>query len=134
MQRDKDDILRYGNESLLELLSVVDNLDMALRHSADAQSRALLRGVEMTMREFRRVLRSSDRRDRGIRNAFRSFASSCHDDGRRPDIDEMTVVGEKKGLCWRQGSQALDGGCIKSVQNNRNNFNNFILLRRKRDG
>ena len=57
VQRDKDDILRYGNESLLnELLSVVDNLDMALRHSADAQSEGIIKGVEMTMREFRRVL------------------------------------------------------------------------------
>lgn len=100
VQRDKDDILRYGNESLLnELLPVVDNLEMALRHSADAQSEGIIKGVEMTMREFRRVLEKFGLVE--IEALEMHFDPSLHHAMtmvERPDIDEMTVVGElRKG-------------------------------------
>ncbi len=100
VQKDKEDILKYGNESLLnELLPVIDNLEMALRHSADAQSEGIIKGVEMTMREFRRVLEKFGLVE--IEALGMHFDPSRHHAMtmvERPDIDEMTVVGElRKG-------------------------------------
>ena len=36
VQREKEDLIKYGNEDILyHLLPVMDNLEMALKHSAD---------------------------------------------------------------------------------------------------
>ena len=50
-QKEKEDLLRYGNESLiLEILPVVDNLERALSHaSGDECSSAINEGVRMTL-------------------------------------------------------------------------------------
>ncbi len=57
-QRDREEYLKYANESLLrDLISVLDNLDRALeaaRQRGDAAS--VVEGVELVQREFRRVL------------------------------------------------------------------------------
>ena len=60
-QRDREDYVRYANESLLrELIPILDNFDRALgaaRTSADGDSgRRLLEGVELIQREFLKVL------------------------------------------------------------------------------
>ena len=56
--RDKKDLVKYANESLLfELLTSLDNLDTALEHaSGDASGDGLREGVEMTRRELLRTL------------------------------------------------------------------------------
>jgi len=57
--RDRQDLLKFGNESFLrELLPVIDNLDRAVEHARDAEgdNQGLLEGVEMTLGQFRRVL------------------------------------------------------------------------------
>jgi len=55
-QREKEDLIKYSNEDILyHLLPVIDNLEMALKHSADNVSEALVKGVEITLREFQRV-------------------------------------------------------------------------------
>lgn len=57
VQKDKEELLKYGNESLLyELLPVIDNLEMALKHSDHNTSDGLVKGVEITLREFQRVM------------------------------------------------------------------------------
>jgi len=59
VQRDRQDLLRYGNEHLLrELLPAIDNLDRAVQHAKEAsESReGLLEGVEMTLNQFQRAL------------------------------------------------------------------------------
>lgn len=56
VQRDKEDLARYSKEDVLyNLLPVIDNLEMALRHSGDNLSEGLVKGVEITLREFQRV-------------------------------------------------------------------------------
>jgi len=57
-QRDREEYLKYANESLLrDLIPVLDNLDRAIeaaRQRGDAAS--VVEGVELVQREFRRVL------------------------------------------------------------------------------
>jgi len=56
IQREKEDLIKYSNEDILyHLLPVMDNLEMALKHSADSVSEGLVKGVEITLREFQRV-------------------------------------------------------------------------------
>lgn len=58
--KEKEDLIRYANESLIyELLSIIDNLEMALKHSMEGNSEAhhaLVKGVENTLRELNRTL------------------------------------------------------------------------------
>src|SRR5512139_959753 len=57
--KDKEDLVRYSNESLLfELLPFIDNLEMCLRHSAEAPQgiQTLVQGVENTLRELKRTM------------------------------------------------------------------------------
>jgi molecular chaperone GrpE len=57
VNKDKDELIKYGNESLLyELLTVLDNLDMALKHAPDNISSGLVQGVEITYRELMKTL------------------------------------------------------------------------------
>lgn len=57
MQRDKEELVKYCNESILyEILPVIDNLEMALSHATDDVSEGLVKGVEITLREFQRVM------------------------------------------------------------------------------
>jgi len=60
VQRDRQDLLKFGNENLLrELLPVVDNLDRAVAHAREAgatDQQGLLEGVEMTLGQFHKVL------------------------------------------------------------------------------
>ncbi len=54
--REKEDISRRAGEELIkELLPTLDNLETALKHATDA-SGGLAQGVEMTLRELKRVL------------------------------------------------------------------------------
>jgi molecular chaperone GrpE len=57
-QRDREDYLRYANESFLrELIPVLDNLDRALDAARAADNAAnVIEGVELIKREFLRVL------------------------------------------------------------------------------
>lgn len=58
-QREKEDLAKFANESILrEILPVVDNLERALQHAAqgEGQDASLLQGVEMTLGQFRKVL------------------------------------------------------------------------------
>jgi molecular chaperone GrpE len=57
-QRDRDDYVKYANESLLrDLLPVLDNLDRALAAArGSAEGAGLVAGVELIQRELLRVL------------------------------------------------------------------------------
>lgn len=58
LEREREDIICYGNEQLLrELLPVVDNLERALQHGeSQSDPGALREGVELTLRNFLTVL------------------------------------------------------------------------------
>jgi molecular chaperone GrpE len=56
--RNKEEQLKYANESLLkDLLTVVDHLELALQHSYDKKNlNSLSEGVELTLKELKTVL------------------------------------------------------------------------------
>jgi len=58
MQKEKADLLKFGNESLLRaLLPVLDNLNRAIEHGKNANENSpLLGGVEMVQKEFLTIL------------------------------------------------------------------------------
>ncbi len=58
MQRDLADFRRYANEQIaLELLTVVDHLGLALKHSSEGgAAQGLQQGVELVYRQLRDVL------------------------------------------------------------------------------
>jgi len=57
-QKDKQDLIKYGNETLTkQLLPVADNLEKALDHSKDEKSiEALREGVDLTLKGLINVL------------------------------------------------------------------------------
>ena len=49
VQKEKEEILKYGNESLLlEILPVIDNMERALAHASDETMTAVIEGVQLT--------------------------------------------------------------------------------------
>jgi molecular chaperone GrpE len=103
VQREKDDLIKYSNEDILyHLLPVMDNLEMALRHSADNVSEALIKGVEITLREFQRVTEKFGLVP--IPAAGRPFDPSVHhamSQVERADMEDKTVVEEfRKGYMF----------------------------------
>jgi len=104
IQREKEDLIRYGNESLLyELLTVLDNLEMALKHTTDNLSEGLVKGVEITLRELKRVTEKFGLSQ--IEALGRPFDPALHhamSQVERADVDDKTVVEEfRKGyMLW----------------------------------
>ncbi|GAB4412673.1 MAG: nucleotide exchange factor GrpE [Thermodesulfovibrionales bacterium] len=100
VQKEKEDLIRYGNESLLyELLIVLDNLEMALKHSTDNLSEGLVKGVEITLREMQKVTEKFGLTQ--IEALGKSFDPSLHhamSQVERADVEDKTVIEEfRKG-------------------------------------
>ena len=100
-QKDKEELVRYGNESLLyELLTVFDNLDMALQHSTNSSiTEGIVKGVEITLRELHRVAEKFGLTPISALN--KPFDPSLHHaiaQVERDDVGDKTVVEEfRKG-------------------------------------
>lgn len=58
MQKEKGDLIKFGNENLLKaLLPVLDNLERAIEHArAFKENSSLLEGVELVQKQFLTVL------------------------------------------------------------------------------
>jgi molecular chaperone GrpE len=57
VNKDKEELIKYSNENLLyELLPVIDNLEMALKHASNNVSSGLVQGVEITLKELQKTL------------------------------------------------------------------------------
>ncbi len=57
VNKDKEELVRYGNESLiLELLPILDSLELALKHASGESGAGIVQGVEMTLKELQRTL------------------------------------------------------------------------------
>jgi len=57
VNKDKEDLVRYGNESLLyELLPAIDNLELAMKHASGDVNSGFVQGVEVTLKELQRTL------------------------------------------------------------------------------
>jgi len=102
LQKEKEELAKYGNESLLDaLLPVIDNLEMALKHATDTTD-GLVKGVEITLRELLRVLEKFGVAP--IPAAGRTFDPAVHhamSQVERPDLADKTVVEEfRKGYTY----------------------------------
>src|SRR4030043_498179 len=78
VNKDKEELVKYGNESLLyELLPVIDNLEMALKHASDNVSAGVVQGVEITLKELQKTLektcREAGKRRDGRRNKDKNY-------------------------------------------------------------
>ncbi len=105
VQKDREDLIKYSNESLLyELLPALDNLEMALKHSSEANSESLIKGVENTLREFSRILekfglKSIDALGKPFDPAYHHAMSQVE----RDDVEGNTVVEEfRKGYLYNE--------------------------------
>jgi molecular chaperone GrpE len=104
VNKDKEEIFKYGNESILyELLPVIDNLEMALKHATNSVSEGLVQGVEITLKELQRTLEKfglSPIEANG--KPFDPLVHHAMTQIERDDVDEKTVVEEfRKGYMFR---------------------------------
>jgi molecular chaperone GrpE len=60
--REKQDVLRFGNETLIkELLPVIDNLERAIEHAGKTEeAKAIAEGIALTLNGFLKVLEKFD--------------------------------------------------------------------------
>lgn len=95
--RQKEEQVKYANESLLkDLLTVIDHLELAIKHSSDDKvSDSLAKGVEMTLKELKTLMERyglvnidaiGEPFDPNIHHAM----SQIEDD----EVDENTVIEE----------------------------------------
>lgn len=99
--RQKEDQLKYANESLLkDLLTVIDHLELALQHSSnDKVSDPLAQGVEMTLKELKTLMEryglvNVDSIGKLFDPNIHHAMSQIEDDG----VEENTVIEEfRKG-------------------------------------
>jgi molecular chaperone GrpE len=96
VNRDKEELVRYGNESLLyELLPAIDNLELALKHATCDDVGGIVQGVEMSLRELQRTLEKFGLSR--IEAAGKCFDPAVHhamSQVERNDMDEKMVAEE----------------------------------------
>ena len=95
--KEKQDVLKYGNETLLqELIPVVDNMERALEHAAHADDvKAISEGVQITLNQFLKVLEKAG--VERIEAVGQKFDPNVHEALYQEDRDDMepdTVVSE----------------------------------------
>jgi molecular chaperone GrpE len=98
--KDKEELIKYGNETLLhELLPVIDHLEMALKHAINNVSTGLVQGVEITLKELKKTLQKFGLTEiEADGEAFDPLIHHAMVQVDREDIDENTVVEEyRKG-------------------------------------
>jgi len=96
VNKDKEDLIRFGNESLLyELLPAIDNLELALKHASGEANSGLVQGVEVTLKELQRTLEKFGLVR--IEAAGKPFDPTVHhamSQIERDDIDEKMIAEE----------------------------------------
>lgn len=94
--KEKEELVKYGNESLLyELLPVIDSLELALKHASGEENSGLVQGVEMTLKELHRTLEKFGLSR--IESVGREFDPAVHHamtQVEREDLDEKMVAEE----------------------------------------
>ena len=105
VNKEKEDLARYGNESLLyELLPVIDNLELALRHATGDINSGLVQGVEVTLKELQRTLEKFGlTRIEAARQPFDPSLHHAMSQVEREDMDDKMVVEEfRAGYRYRE--------------------------------
>jgi molecular chaperone GrpE len=105
VQKDREELIKYSNESLVyELLPALDNLEMALKHSAEKNSESLIKGVENTLRELNRILEKFG--VKFVEAVGKPFDPAYHhamSQVEREDVENNTVVEEfRKGYLYNE--------------------------------
>jgi molecular chaperone GrpE len=108
VRKEKEEFFAYCNEDLLyELLPVIDNLEMALKHTSDGSQDALQslkQGVENTLRELNRTLEKFGLK--AIESAGRPFDPAYHhamSQIERQEVADKTVIEEmRKGYQYKE--------------------------------
>lgn len=105
VQKDREELIKYSNESLVyELLPALDNLEMALKHSAEKNSESLIKGVENTFRELNRILEKFG--VKFVEAVGKPFDPAYHhamSQVEREDVENNTVVEEfRKGYLYNE--------------------------------
>lgn len=105
INKEKEELLHYGNEKLLsELLPIMDNLELALKHASDNVPEGLVQGVEMTLKELNKTLEKFGLRS--IEADGKPFDPAVHHamtQVERDDVEENTVVEEfRKGYMLKE--------------------------------
>jgi molecular chaperone GrpE len=100
INKDKEELIRYGNETLLyEILPFVDHLEMALKHATNEVSSGLVQGVEITLKELKKTLEKFGLTE--IEAEGKPFDPVIHhamSQVERDDVDDQLVVEEfRKG-------------------------------------
>lgn len=100
VQKEKDELIKYSTESLVaELLPVIDNLESALNHVCDVKTTNLAKGVELTLKELKKILATRGLQE--IESKGKPFDPKYHEamgEVTRDDLDKRTVVEElRKG-------------------------------------
>lgn len=101
--REKQDLLKFGAESLLlELLTVIDTLELALSHANEDSSNGLRQGIEMTLKEFYRILdKFGIKKLEALGKPFDPTVHEAMSQVVRSDVDNGTVVDEfRKGYLY----------------------------------
>ncbi|MEJ2183570.1 MAG: nucleotide exchange factor GrpE [Nitrospirota bacterium] len=102
--KDREELLRYGNESLLaDLLPSLDNLEIALEHAAAGETAgALVEGVENTLRELYRTLEKYGvKRIEALDRPFDPAYHHAISQEEREDVEPGIVVEElRKGFIY----------------------------------
>jgi molecular chaperone GrpE len=104
VSREKEDLVNYGNESLLyELLPAIDHLELALKHSSRDSDSGVVQGVEITLKELQRTLEKFGLRR--IESTGKCFDPAVHHAMtrvEREDMDENMVAEEfRAGYMYR---------------------------------
>ena len=105
VNKEKEDLARYGNESLLyELLPVIDNLELALRHATGDINSGLVQGVEVTLKELQRTLEKFGlTRIEAARQPFDPSLHHAMSQVEREDMDDKMVAEEfRAGYRYRE--------------------------------
>jgi molecular chaperone GrpE len=108
VRKDREEYLAYCNEDLLyELLPVMDNLEMALVHSAKSSEEAqgsLRQGVENTLREFNRTLEKFGLKAIGaVGQPFDPAYHHAMSQIERPDVQPGNVAEEmRRGYLYKE--------------------------------
>jgi len=104
VNKDKEELVKYGNESLIyELLPIIDSLELALMHAQEESQAGIVQGVEMTLKELQRTLEKFGVSRIGA--AGKKFDPSVHHamtQVEREDIEEKMVAEElRTGYLFR---------------------------------
>jgi molecular chaperone GrpE len=104
VNKDKEELVRYGNETLLyELLPILDNLELALKHVSDESDTGLVQGVEITLKELLRTLEKFGlTRIEAVNRVFDPAVHHAMAQVERDDMEEKMVAEElRAGYLYR---------------------------------